>query len=67
MDEHSLFFSQHLFDDFEVVDFSDGPRGAREAFFGRLGGSGWGPGGILGGLGGVRDRHLRQSDVGSIF
>ena len=48
-----IYFFRHLFDDFEVFDFSDSPKGAREAFGEHLGG----PGGVRGGSG----RHLGGS------
>ena len=47
VDDHCRLFFRHFFDDFEVFDFLDGPRGAREALGGRFGR-------VLGGLEGVR-------------
>ena len=63
-----------FFDDFEVFEFLDGPRSAREALGGRLGrvlgvlgGSGGRLGRVLGGLGVISERFFEQSDFGSIF
>ena len=47
VDDRCRPFFRHVFDDFEVFDFLDGPRGAREALGGRFGR-------VLGGLEGVR-------------
>ena len=72
------FFFRHVFDEFEVFDFSER---VREAFLGIRGGSrrplggSWGspggPGGrlgrVLGALGAILEGPLRQFDFGSIF
>ena len=50
MGDHGRPFVRQVFDDFEVFYFLDGPRRAREALGGVLGGS-WG---VLRGSGGVR-------------
>ena len=50
MGDHGRPFVRQVFDDFEVVYFLDGPKRAREALGGVLGGS-WG---VLRGSGGVR-------------
>ena len=50
MGDHGRPFVRQVFDDFEVFYFLDGPRRAREALGGVLGGS-WG---VLGGSGRVR-------------
>ena len=59
-------FFRCFFDDFEVFDFFDGPRSAREALGGRLrrllGGPGGVPGGVLGGSWAVLEAILRPDD-----
>ena len=53
VDDRCRPFFRHVFDDFEVFDFLEGPRGAREALGGRLGRVLGGPGGVLGSSWGV--------------
>ena len=67
-------FFRHVFDDFEVFYFLDGPRGAREALGGRFGrvlgnleGVRGSPGSVLGGSWAVLERSWRPSCSKTIF